>query len=48
MCKFQVTVNYQVLPFGDIARVRLVGATEWAWEYDQVQAASTRELELAM
>ncbi|MCL1997755.1 MAG: hypothetical protein FWG65_03210 [Turicibacter sp.] len=41
-------VNYQSLPFGDIARVRLVGSTEWAWEYDQAQATSTRELELAV
>ncbi|MCL1999455.1 MAG: hypothetical protein FWG65_11890 [Turicibacter sp.] len=35
------------LTFGDIARVRLVGATEWAWEYDRAQAPA-RELELAV
>ena len=40
-------VNYQILPFGDIARVRLVGATAWAWEYDKARTAPTRELELA-
>ncbi|MCL1997909.1 MAG: hypothetical protein FWG65_03995 [Turicibacter sp.] len=40
-------VSYQALPFGDIARVRLVGATAWAWEYDKARTAPTRELELA-